>query len=408
MIITSVRCYAVAAGAPYVPTGAVDPGETLPGSDYYRLGSYPQLYARGAQAAVVRIETEEGIVGWGEAQAPIGTPVILALIEDVLGPAVLGRDPEATSVRFHEMYSTLRVRGQVGGFQLDAIAAIDTALWDIRGKIVGRSIAELLGGRHRDRLTCYVTGLREKAPDGRADEAAAWAEQGVGIKSCLGLGVREDIAEMERLRARTGGAASLLVDALWSYTFHDAVRLGRALADLDIGFLEAPLAPEDVPGHARLVEKLDIPIAVGEPLRHRTGFRPWLEQSALSIAQPDLMRNGVTMTKEISQLAETFEVPVALHLGCTTVIGTAATWQVASTLPNFWVQEFQPVMLDLFNPWLAEPLRLEGGTLAVPTGPGLGIDVDEARIASESTRDVTVELHRGRSRSKLGTGRKSG
>lgn len=391
MHIAKVTVYAVKAGRPYMPTGATAPETPLPGSEYFRLGGYPQLYSRRSQAALIRVETDDGVVGWGESQAPIGTEVILTLVAEVLGPAVVGLDPEATAVRYHDLCETLRVRGQLGGYQLDAIAGIDTALWDIRGKILGRSIADLLGGRRQNLLPCYVTGLRSTTADGRAEEAAQWTSQGVGVKTSLGLGVQTDIAEIERLRDAVGDGR-LYVDALWKYSLGDAVRLGRALDRCGVEFFEAPLAPEDVQGHARLADKIDLPVAVGEALRHSTAFRPWFEAGAVGVAQPDLMRNGVTMIADIARLAEVFAVPVALHVGCTTVVGMAATWQVAATLPNFLIQEFQPVMLDLFNPWLDRRLRLEDGRLVVPTGHGLGITLGEERIIAESTASVTVKL----------------
>jgi D-galactarolactone cycloisomerase len=237
-----------------------------------------------------------------------------------------------------------------------------------------------------------VTGLREKTADGRQHEAATWAEQGIGIKPCLGLGYLSDSREVERLRAAIGDEATLLVDGMWNYTYPEALRVGRAYEKLGVGFLEAPLIPEDIHGHARLSDKLDLPIAIGEPLRTRHAFLPWFEQRALSVAQPDQMRNGVTETVNIARLAESFNLPVALHTGCVTVVGMSATWQIASTLPNFMIQEYQPVMLDTFNPWLADPLRVVDGALSVPRGPGLGLSLDEERIVAQSTSSVTIDL----------------
>ena len=390
MNIARIDAYAVKADKTYELTGSVGRGSPLPGSQYIRFGNYPQLYSERSQAALVRIQTDEGVVGWGEAQAPIGTEVILTIIKEVLGPSILGQDAEITNLRYMDMYETLRVRGQVGGFQMDAIAGLDTALWDIRGQVLGRSSGDLLGGRRRDRLPCYVTGLRERTPEGRQREARDWAEQGIGVKPCLGIGYREDAREVEGLRKAIGAEAALYVDAMWHYNYMDALRVGRVYEELEVGFLEAPLLPEDVHGHARLSEKLDLPIAIGEPLRTRSAFLPWIEQRALSIAQPDQMRNGVKETVNIARLAESFGLPVALHTGCVTVVGMSATWQIAATMPNFLVQEYQPVMLETFNPWLDRPLVVDEGQLVVPTGPGLGLELDEERIIDQATSTVTV------------------
>jgi galactonate dehydratase len=392
MLITRVTAYAVKADQVYAMSGGAARGTTLPGSEYLRFGDYPQLYSSRSQAALVRIETDAGIVGWGEAQAPVGTGVILAVVREVLAPSILGRDAEATGLRYHEMYETMRVRGQIGGYQQDAIAAVDTALWDIRGRAVGRSLGDLLGGRRRDRLPAYVTGLREKSREGRQAEAADWAAQGLGVKPCLGVGPVEDAREVERLRGAMGDDGRLMVDAMWGYSYPEAVQAGRAFERLGVGFLESPLAPEDVGGHARLARDLDLPVAVGEPLRTRFAFLPWFERDALDIAQPDLMRNGVTETVAITDLAYAFNRPVALHTGVVTVVGMSASWQVAATLPAFLVQELQPVMLDTFNPWLADPLRVEEGAVVVPTGPGLGLDLDEERVVAMATDTVTCGL----------------
>lgn len=392
LIIKRVDAFAVASEQAYEPTKSVPQSATLPGSHYLRIGDYPQLYSQHAEAVLVRVETDAGLVGWGEAQAPVGSRVVLAVIEEILAPTILGRDAEATGLRFQEMYETLRVRGQTGGYQLDAIAGLDTALWDLRGKAVGRSLPQLLGGARRDRLPCYVTGLREQTPAGRQDEARQWAEQGIGVKPCLGLGYHSDAAEVARLREAVGPEAELYVDAFWKYSYAEALKVGRVYEELGVGFLEAPLAPEDLEGHARLADKLDLPIAVGEPMRTTHAFLPWLQRRALGIAQPDQMRNGVTETVNIARLAEAFSLPVALHTGCVTVVGMAATWQIAATLPNFLVQEFQPVMLATFNPWLDQPLTVEDGELVVPTGDGLGLQLDEERIAAVSRASVSAAL----------------
>jgi galactonate dehydratase len=390
--VAKVTAYAVKDEAPYVMSGAVRHGEVLPGSDYRRFEPHRQLYSNRSQAALVRVETEDGTVGWGEAQAPVGTEIILSAVREVLAPAVLGQDALATTARHRDMYETNRVRGQIGGYQQDAIAALDTALWDIRARSARTSVAELLGGRLRDRLPAYVTGLREKAPADRQREAADWAAAGYGVKPCLGLGVREDAREVEGLRAAMGDDAWLALDALWAYTLPEATRLGRVLDACDVAFFESPLAPEDVQGHRRLRDALDVAVAVGEPLRTRHQFLPWFTGEALDIAQPDLMRNGVTETIAIATLAEVFHRPVALHTGVVTVVGMAASWQVASALPGFCVQEFQPVMLERFASLSEVPLRVADGYVEVPTGPGLGIEVDADRVEATSTSSITVTL----------------
>jgi galactonate dehydratase len=392
MKITSVTAYTIKAGVRYELAGQARRSGRLPGSDYIRFEPYPQLYSEHTEAVVVSVGTDTGLTGWGEAQAPVGPEVAQAVVARILAPAVLGLDPLATGRRCREMYETMRVRGQVGGYQQDAIAAVDTALWDIAGQALGRSVAELLGGRMRDRLPCYVSGLRAKTLDERAEEAALWASRGAGVKSFLGFGVAADGREVAVLRRAIGDDARLYIDAIWRYREPEAVRLARTLGDYGVEFFEAPLAPEDVEGHARLARAVDVAVAVGEPLRTAYAFLPWLTHQALDVCQPDLMRNGITETWKIAQLADAFHIPVALHTGASSVIGMAATWQVAAALPNFLVQELQPVMLETFNPWLTEPLVMNGGELVVPGGPGLGIRVDVARLRRDVASECTVRL----------------
>lgn len=364
----------------------------LPGSDYIRFLPYPQLYSQGTEVMIVRLETEDGIVGWGEAQAPIAPEVAQTIVHKVLGPAVLGLSVLDTNVRYMQMYETLRVRGQITGFQLDAIAAIDTALWDIKGKMFNQSIGTLLGGRYREELPCYVTGLREKSRAARIDEARNWSRQGIGIKPCLGMGYKEDAQEVRELRSAIGEEARMFIDGVWKYTFPEAIRVARVYEECGVEFLESPLLPEDIQGHARAARELDIAIAVGEPLRTRFQFQPWFEAAAMDICQPDVMRNGVSETFKIATVAEAFHIPVALHTGALTTIGMSATWQVAAAIPNFFIQEYQPVMLETFNRWLKRPLHVRDGKLVVPDGPGLGLEIDEQEFMKDVEGTITLKV----------------
>lgn len=391
MRITSISAYTIKADVRYELAGGATAKGQLPGSDYLQFAPYPQLYSQRSEAMLVRVETDEGIVGWGEAQAPIAPEVAQSIVRNVVGPAVLGRDPLATNVRFMDMYGTLRVRGQGGGYQLDAIAGIDTALWDIRAKAAQCSVSELLGGRFRDTLPCYVTGLRGSSLDERVHEAASWIDQGIGIKPCLGFGYEQDAKEITAIRDRVGDGGPVFVDGVWSYSYPEAVRIGRVYEANGVGFFEAPLLPEDIHGHARLCRELDIAIAIGEPLRTRFQFQPWFRAEALDLAQPDLMRNGITEVMKIASVAEAFNLDLALHTGTLTVVGMAATWHAASALPNFFIQEYQPVMFDTFNRWLEEPLRVHEGRLVVPDGVGLGIEIDMDRFARDVDTVVTIE-----------------
>jgi galactonate dehydratase len=392
MKITRITAYAIKSKSRYEMVGQSKPANPLPNSDYFQYPPYPQLYSQHTEALVVRLETDEGVTGWGEGQVPVGPEVLQKIVERVLGPVMLGKDPLATNLRYAEMYNTLRVRGQTTGYQLDAIAAIDTALWDIRGQAAGQSISELLGGRFYDRLPVYVSGLRAASREARLEEAVAWTRQGMGLKPFIGFGYTADKAEISAIRQAVGDEARLFSDALWNYSYPEAVRVGRLLEANGVEFFEAPLAPEDIEGHSKLARDLDVALAVGEPLRTRYQFLDWFKAQALDICQPDLMRNGISETYKIAMLAEAYHIPVALHVGAVTAIGMAATWQTAAALPNFYIQEFQPKMFAAFNPWLEEPLRLENGQIVVPAGPGLGITLNQERFAQDVDSEVVISL----------------
>jgi galactonate dehydratase len=189
-----------------------------------------------------------------------------------------------------------------------------------------------------------------------------------------------------------GDDAWLAVDGMWGYTLPEARTLARTLTEAGVAFLESPLAPEDVLGHRELVRSTDIPIAVGEPLRTRHQFLPWLTERAMDVVQPDLMRNGVGETLAVATMASAHNLPVALHTGVVTAVGMAASWQIASALPNFCVQEFQPVMLETFGHLVDEKLTASDGVLHVPTGPGLGVSVDEAEVRAMAAAVVDIGL----------------
>lgn len=394
MKITAITTFVVKASRRRyeIGSGARD-GRQLPHSDYFRYEPFPQLYSQNSEALVVRIDTDAGISGWGEGQAPIAPEIIEQVVLRILGPIVLGRSPLEVGLRGNEMLEAMRIRGQSAGLYVDAVAAIDTALWDIRAKAAGMSLAEALGGQFRPRLACYASGLRATTPEGRLEEARAHIDAGVsGVKLFLGHGLGRDEAAIEATRRAIGKDGGLYIDAMWRYDLGSATTLGRICEANRVGFLESPIAPEDLEGHVTLARQLDVAVAIGETLRTRLQFVPWLRHEALDVCQPDLMRNGVSETWRIATLAEAFNRPVALHTGCTTAVGLAATYQVASALPNFLIQEYQPVMLDVFNDWLRSPIALAEGEIVVPQGPGLGIDIDDDKMRGDVASVHTLEL----------------
>jgi galactonate dehydratase len=339
------------------------------------------IYSPRIESMIVRVETSEGIVGYGEGQSPIAPEVSAAIVRHVLTPILLGRDPRAARTLRREMYDLMNLRGHTGGFMLDAIAAVDTALWDIAGKAAGLPIYALHGGPCRDDVPVYVSGIRGENVTDKLATMRDFIERGfLDFKLFGGFGVATDAELVEALISGSNGKARVAIDTLWKYDLNAAHRLGRLLDKIGATWFEAPIEPEDTRGNAELARSLDVPIANGEALRSRLEFRPWLEQRALDIAQPDIGRCGITEGMAIIDLAEAFHLPVALHMGMASPVMIAATLQVAAAAPQVGLIEFQPVVLGVANQLLKSPIRCEGGRMHVPQGPGLGIEIDEEAI----------------------------
>ncbi len=349
---------------------------------YFLRPPYRSLYSAYFETAFVKIITSDGAVGWGEALAPVAPEVVGQIVEQLLAPALIGRDPLDGGVLWNVMYDLMRERGYYGGFMLDAISACDTALWDLRGRILGQPVYQLLGGAYRETIPCYVSGLPKPTKKQRVELAQSFVEQGFqAFKLAAGHGVREDTESVSSLRAALGDEATLLLDAHWVYALDDAVRLGHALSELGAGFFEAPINPEDTESHAHLARAVAIPIAIGETERTRYQFRPWLVQKAADILQPDVGRAGISEVIKIAGMAEAFNVRVAPHLSVGLGICIAATIHAAAAIPNLYLLEYQPPVFAIANQLLVKPLACEQGAYAIPEGPGLGVALDEQRLS---------------------------
>jgi len=340
------------------------------------------LYSPGYETLLVKIETDEGLVGWGEALAPVAPEVVAAVVDHLLAPLILGEDPRSVRTLWHRMTESMRERGHLTGHQADAMAAVDIALWDLWGHATGLSVSELAGGRFAEILPTYVSGIRGNDDAERVDKATAFVEAGVRrIKLHLGTDIRTDLATYDAIRA-VHPDLDLALDAHWTYRLGEAKALGRELDDRRAWFFEAPLAPEDVEGHRDLAASLATPIAIGEAMRSRFEFSDWLARRAVGLTQPDIGRTGITEGLAIAAVADAFHAQVAPHHSAAFGIAMAAGVHVAASATSLLAFEYQPFTLPVANLILTTPLevRPDGGFL-VPTGPGLGVTVDEAAVA---------------------------
>jgi D-galactarolactone cycloisomerase len=340
-------------------------------------------------ALVVEIVTDEGVIGWGDCYGPAA--VNKAIVDTVLRASLIGRDPFDVEVIWEELYNKVKDYG-LTGMTISAISGIDIALWDIIGKAVGKPIHKLIGGAFRTELQAYATGLYFKDMDRlneqAVEEARGYVDQGFkAIKMKIGLGSQtKDIDRVAAVRDAIGNDVQLMVDANHCFTVPQAINLGRELEKLGVHWFEEPISPEDLDGYVEVSRKLDMAIAGGENEFTKFSFRRILEKRAMDIVQPDVCAaGGITECKKIAALAQAQAIQCVPH-AWGTAIGLAATMHFLASLPNTPPCLVpQPPMLEYeqtFNPFRDElsstALTHVGGVVHVPTGPGLGIEINRA------------------------------
>ena len=341
------------------------------------------LYSPGYETLMVKITADNGAVGWGEGLAPVAPEVAATVVDRLLTPLIVGEDPRMVQVLWHRMSESMRERGHLVGHQADAMAGVDIALWDLRGQLEERSVADMLGGGFVDSIPTYVSGLRGVTDNERASRAATLAESGSSrFKLHLGSSIDEDLATFDAVQQAVPHA-KIAVDAHWSYSLGEARTLGRELDRRRAWFFEAPLAPEDVEGHRDLAVDLSTPVAVGEAMRNRFEFADWLTRRSVQIVQPDIGRTGITEGMAIAGVADAFHARVAPHHSAGLGVAMAAGVHVSAASRAFMIFEYQPNTLPMANSILTHKLEVQpDGSYPVPTGPGLGVTVDEDVVRS--------------------------
>ncbi len=346
---------------------------------------------------LVRIETDNGLTGWGESgQYGPGEPVA-SFIEMVLKPLLIGKNPLDITVLWEYMFTTIRDFGRKTT-GVEAISGIDIALWDIAGKFYNKPIYELFGGAFRKKILGYATGCYYRGEDVLdykkslkmlKDEAIGYIDAGfTAIKAKVGLlNVEEDAERIASIRDAVGEKTIIMIDANHAYNFHTAKKMGRFLEELKIHFFEEPVLPEDLYGYKMLRETLSIAIAAGENEFTRFGFLELLKNDCLDIIQPDIgCTGGFTEMKRIEALASAYHVQVIPHVWGSGVALAAALQFCSNIAPSPHtafpkVPENEP-MIEYdknFNPLrdelLTKSFTIENGFVQIPDGPGLGIEI---------------------------------
>jgi D-galactarolactone cycloisomerase len=351
---------------------------------------------------LVRIETDSGIVGWGEG-GQYGPPEpVAAVVDHVFAPKLIGRDPTEPVVIWEELYAFSRDFGQKGTY-IEAMSAIDIALWDISGKAAGLPVWKMLGGAFRKRVKAYATGCYypekydENLPkilDDLKKEAKGYRNAGFEyLKIKIGLlDIRADAERVRVIRETVGPDVGIMVDANHAYSAATAIRMGHLIEPYDIRFFEEPVVPEDRDGYRRVRAENPIPVAGGEAEFTRYGFRDFIGGGCVDITQPDLTATGgFTAFTQILALANSHGVLVIPHVWGSG-IALAAALQALAIIPpmphtanpiplrNEPVVEFDRTHNSLRDELLVEKFELVEGYVEVPQGPGLGVTINEEAL----------------------------
>jgi D-galactarolactone cycloisomerase len=350
--------------------------------------AYSQAWYRMRGAMLVELETEDGAVGWGEA---FGPPALTAPIVAWFAPLLEGEDALAGEAIWQRLYNALRDHGQ-RGLAIEALSAVDIALWDIRGQVAGLPIHRLMGGPLRTAVRPYATGFYRRERDDhdtylRAEADQRLAEGFRALKLKTGWGLAEDIALTRAMRRHVGPDILMPVDCNHAYDAASAIRYGNAVADQDILWFEEPVPPEDIDGYVEVKARQPIAVAGGEASFTRWGFREMIVRRAADILQPDVAAcGGLSEAKKIADMATAFGLRTNPHVWGTG-IALAASLHLLAVIPDNppGLLPIQP-MLELdrsphpVRDALTEPVRLENGMVTIPEAPGLGTAPDPAAL----------------------------
>jgi L-alanine-DL-glutamate epimerase-like enolase superfamily enzyme len=364
------------------------PAERQHVSDYGRATSF--------DSTLVRVETDSGITGFGEARGALPSTgncaSLVTHIERDLGPMLVGHDPRDISRLWELMYSGTRAhfalaRGHVfpvlgrRGLNLQAISGIDMALWDILGKSLGAPVWRLLGGRRQERMPAYASG-GWAPPERIADELRGYIERGgfKAVKMRVGSAdgtLQMSIKRVRAARAGLGEDVDIFCDAHGTWTVAEARQFCRAVEDCRIGWLEEPVTGDDKRGMAEVRAGTTIPIAAGECEMTRFDFRDLVEQRAVDILQPDLaICGGISEGLRIEALASAHQLRFAPHLWGGALL-FASGMHVASVAASGFILEYSLGANPLLHELAQEPFEPVDGCIEIPDRPGLGVGIDE-------------------------------
>ena len=345
---------------------------------------------------LVKVETDDGIVGWGEAFTLKDRERSITQHVADLGRYLLGRNPFHIRRFTHMVYDVYAERrGSVDLFC--ALSGIEQALWDIVGKSYGAPVYDILGGPCRDKIRVYANGWSRGA--NTPEQMAERAVQAVGlgfdaIKFYPFLNdetADEAVENVRAVREAVGPKVDILIDVWRRPEPLKAIQVARRLEEFNIYWYEEPVPSENVEALVEVRRAINIPIVTGECLYTKYDFREVLEKRAVDILNPDVGScGGILGLIEIATMAEPYYIKISPHNFNSTTMALAATIQVGSIIPNFLIAEYFINFTEVGNAISVNPFRVEGGCIKIPSTPGLGLEIDEVALKDYPFQEFPV------------------
>ncbi|GAB4524192.1 MAG: mandelate racemase/muconate lactonizing enzyme family protein [Anaerolineae bacterium] len=357
---------------------------------------------------LVRVYTDEGLVGLGECYWGAGVETIVRRLK----PLLLDEDPHNIDWLYQKMIRGMSGAGSTGGAVVSAISGIELALWDIKGQALNTPIYNLLGGRYRSRIRVYADCGHgdEPTPESWAQRARAAVAKGftaikfdidnidperfkdpyhvgVGRRSGWLQGQQRPLSNAEldlmvelvgAVREAIGPSVDLAVDCHWNYNTRDVIKIAQELAPFRLMWLEDPVPPDNIEALKRVTDNSPVPICSGENHYTRHGLRTMITTQAVDIIQPDIPKvGGLLEAKKIADLADIYYIPIAAH-NVSSPFATVAACHACATMRNFHILEFHAQDVEWWADLVADGLPIiQDGYIALPERPGLGITLNE-------------------------------
>ena len=363
------------------------------------------VYSGGHRAGIigaknwifVKVETDEGIHGWGESYTQLDRDKAIEQHIHELKRYLVGRDPFNIKHITQMVYNDFAGRrGSMDSYC--ALSGIEQALWDIVGKKLNVPVYNLLGGACRDKVKVYANGWYANAstPDEYAEMAVKTVKDGFSALKFdpfpgpwrLNISSENEKLEVNNVKAvreAVGDDVDVLIDVHRRLAPMHAVKVGILLEEFNVSWYEEPTPSENIPALAEIRQKINIPIVTGEALYTKSDFRELFEQRAADIINPDVSNcGGILELKEIAAMAEPYYVAVSPHNYNSTAIGLAATVQVSACIPNFITTEYYVNYAEVGDEISVNPLVVQDGYISVPDSPGLGLELDEDMLVKHA------------------------